>query len=529
MKETLIQYKNKCVQLWKSLSKLVKGAVFGFLVLLAILIFVSVMISRTDFVPLYSNLSAEETGQIKTTLDSKGVESKISDNGTTVSVPGNQVDTLKVELAAEGIPKSGHIDYSFFGENAGFGMTDNEFDVVKQEATQTELSNLISTINGVQEANVMITLPKNSVWVSDEKAAASASVVLNLKTGYDLKPGQVQALYHLVSKSVPNLPVDNIVIMDEMFNYYDTENNTNHSTLSVYQEQREIKQDIEQDLQRQIGGMLGMMMGRNKVVVSVTTDIDFTKENRVEKLVEPVDKENMEGIQVSVERIRETYTGNAENPGGVAGTGEADVPGYEADTENGNGDYEKVEERINNEVNRIRREIVESPYTIRDVGIQVMVEPPVPENPGSLPPERINDIEQILSTVIRTTVSKDEGNPLTNDEILEKIYVFAQPFDGKKQEEQPKAEPVIPLWLYIVAGFVVLIMILLIYLLFRKSKREETEDYNEEVHASSFNVPDVNVEEQETEGTARRKQLERMAKEQPEQFAKLLRSWLSED
>ena len=61
-----------------------------------------------------------------------------------------------------------------------------------------------------------------------------------------------------------------------------------------------------------------------------------------------------------------------------------------------NGDYEKVEETINNEVNRIRKEIVESPYKIRDLGIQVMVEPPEAENPNSLPQERVDDITNML-------------------------------------------------------------------------------------------------------------------------------------
>ena len=36
-------------------------------------------------------------------------------------------------------------------------------------------------------------------------------------------------------------------------------------------------------------------------------------------------------------------------------------------------------------------------------------------------------------------------------------------------------------------------------------------------------------EEKETEGTIRRKQLEKMAKDKPEDFAKLLRSWITED
>ena len=41
-------------------------------------------------------------------------------------------------------------------------------------------------------------------------------------------------------------------------------------------------------------------------------------------------------------------------------------------------------------------------------------------------------------------------------------------------------------------------------------------------------VDDIN-DEQETEATVRRKQLEKMAKEKPEEFAKLLRTWISED
>ncbi|MFE7493669.1 hypothetical protein ACFU42_02085, partial [Bacillus velezensis] len=42
-------------------------------------------------------------------------------------------------------------------------------------------------------------------------------------------------------------------------------------------------------------------------------------------------------------------------------------------------------------------------------------------------------------------------------------------------------------------------------------------------------LPDINEEKIETEETVRRKQLEKMAKEKPEDFAKLLRSWLDED
>lgn len=85
------------------------------------------------------------------------------------------------------------------------------------------------------------------------------------------------------------------------------------------------------------------MMGQDKVVVSVTADIDFTKENRTEDIVEPVDKENMEGIAVSAEKVSETYQGDGAANGGTAGTGEEDVTNYKADGENTeSGNYEKT-------------------------------------------------------------------------------------------------------------------------------------------------------------------------------------------
>ena len=68
--------------------------------------------------------------------------------------------------------------------------------------------------------------------------------------------------------------------------------------------------------------MLGTLMGQDKVVVSVTTDIDFKQENREENLVEPVDEENMAGIEISAQRITETFTGDRSQLAG--GTPEAE-------------------------------------------------------------------------------------------------------------------------------------------------------------------------------------------------------------
>ena len=62
--------------------------------------------------------------------------------------------------------------------------------------------------------------------------------------------------------------------------------------------------------------------------------------------------------------------------------------------------------------------------------------------------------------------------------------------------------------------------------------REKREELEEEMiieeQLATFDVDDINTEH-ETEGTVRRKQLEKMAKEKPEEFAKLLRTWIAEE
>lgn len=62
----------------------------------------------------------------------------------------------------------------------------------------------------------------------------------------------------------------------------------------------------------------------------------------------------------------------------------------------------------------------------------------------------------------------------------------------------------------------------------RSRKKDEEEEFEFDEDYEEIDVDDIS-DEKETEGTVRRKQLEKMAKEKPEDFAKLLRSWISEE
>ncbi|ARD49293.1 flagellar M-ring protein FliF [Sporosarcina sp. P37] len=531
MKERLTKLRADLTAFWDSRTKNQKIIYIATAAsVIALAVFLTMFFSKTTYVTLYSEVSPSEIGRIKEVLDGQGVPYLVEPGGTAISVPEKQLDNLRVSLAAEGFPDSGLIDYSFFSDNAGFGTTDNEFNMIKLAAMQTELANLIKGIEGIKDAKVMLTLPTEGIFVNDTTTEASAAIMLKTNPGQKFSEQQITSLYNLVSKSLPNLSNDNIVIQNQYFEYFDLNNSGNSYGANVT-DQMGVKKTIERDLQRQVQMMLGTLMGQDKVVVSVTTDIDFTKEQREENLVTPVDPENMEGIALSVQRITESFSGT--NPA-VGGTPEAEDPTDNRTTyvegEGGNGDYERLEETINNEVNRIRKDIVESPYKISNIGIQVMIEPPTADDPASLAPEVRQDVERILETIVRTSLDKEAAGELTDEMLAEKIAVSVQPLRGKNIAFED-TKTVIPWWVYLIGGILLLAVIILVILFLRKRRNEaelEEELALEQAELEAVKVDDINLE-QETEATARRKQLEKMAKDKPEEFAKLLRTWIAKE
>lgn len=537
MKEKWNDFRTQMITFWQQTSKKQRALyITGISLLIIAIITITIITSKKNYVALpYNNLSLEEVGQVKEELDSRNVDYIIEDEGTTIKVPDDESNQLIIDLAGQGIPQSNSIDYSFFSENATWGVTDNEFSMMKLDAMQTELANLIKGIDGIDDANVMITLPEESVFIDESNDEATASIVLQTDLGFEFEGNQIETLHHLVASAVPDLSTENISIMNQYFEYFDEQ--SSNSAESGYEFQQSVKKDIEQDIQTRLQQMLGAMLGNERVVVSVTADVDYTDENRVEELVEPVDVDNMEGIPLSIENIHETFEGS-EAEGGVAGTGEEDIPNYPAGDGDGDGDYELVKDTVNYELNRIRREIAENPYKLRDLGIQVVVDNMMEQDGEDAEPLTQQEqttveegIESILDSMITTSIDKEYGEV----DPEEKISIVFQPFNGMSPLNIGEDEKTggIPIWAYVVGAVVlILVVILIVFLIRRRNKEEEIQDIVESeditVEKETFEVP--NIEDiPKSEVDLQKEQVEKMAKEQPEEFAKLLRGWMTED
>ncbi|MGG3882957.1 flagellar basal-body MS-ring/collar protein FliF [Brevibacillus panacihumi] len=527
MNERIALYREKLGAKWNQFSKKQKWMIAGislFLLLsLGLYIFIA---SQPVYKPLYNQrLSEQEIGAIKAELDNQKIPYKITGNGTGIEVPEKMAQDVIVDLAAQGIPSEAGFNTELFSST--LGMTDRQFDVMKKEALQQELKKLLERVKGVRSAQVMLTLPQESLWVTQTADTATASVVVDVEPGTTLDQKQINSLYLLVSRSVPKLPMEAIAIMDQYSNPLErTDGNDSEASISNFKQQEEIKAEIEKKIQQNLYNLLGTIMGRDKVIVHTFINMNFDKENRVENIVEAPDKENNEGLIISSQRLSKAFSGQGAPPGGIAGTGDNAVPSYPgANTQGTNSQYEELNDTINREVNRITRNVVMSPYKIDDITINVGVEPPAG---GQLDDATIESIKQVLRNVVRVTLS-NSGLELTQEELDQHISVLPREFSGKVNVADSTS--LNPALLWTVGGIAALALAAVAFLLIRRRRQnqlQETDDPELMDAQQPLEIPDLMYQE-DNDQVVVRKQLEKLARSKPDEFVVLLRTWLAED
>ncbi len=102
-------------------------------------------------------------------LSSEGVQYELTDGGSTVLVPADQLYSMRLKLAAAGLPANEDGDgYSLLD---GMSMTSSEFQqqTTYQRAIEGELAKTIGAMQGVDSASVKLALPTDSVFVSEQQ------------------------------------------------------------------------------------------------------------------------------------------------------------------------------------------------------------------------------------------------------------------------------------------------------------------------------------------------------------------------
>lgn len=228
---------------------------------------------KPTYAPL-PGLDAKTAGEARDVLRNAQLPFKIDPATGALSVPEDRIGEARMALAAGGIGAGEDRGFAAMEGDQGFGTSQFVENARYQHALETELARTISNLRPVREARVHLAMPKPSAFTRN-KDPASASVVLQLQSGASLEQGQVDAIVHLVSSSIPGLPASNVTVVDQYGRLLSNPDPDSDAAISAKQFERQRRQEAV--FVRRIQELLEPMTGPGKVRAEVSVDMDFSQ------------------------------------------------------------------------------------------------------------------------------------------------------------------------------------------------------------------------------------------------------------
>src|SRR5215471_7540636 len=258
---------------------------------------------------LFSDMDTESASSVMAKLKEQKIPYEIDEGGKTIRVATTRVDELRLELAGQGMPGSGHVGFEIFDKTA-FGVTDFLEHVNYRRALEGELARTISTISEVAGARVHIAMPQPSLF-SGRDQPTKASVILKLRNKTQLAPQTVTAITGLVSASVESLKPEAVVIIDNFGRPLSRTEDPDDASGAVGIERQ---QRIERELSARVINLLEPIVGAGRVRVNVTAKLNSDTNEETEEKWDPTP------VVRSKQMVSQTANGVAGAAQGVAGS-----------------------------------------------------------------------------------------------------------------------------------------------------------------------------------------------------------------
>ena len=256
--------------------------VFGVIVaFIGIIVFFTMQ--KPDMTTLFASLPESEKSAVIQTLKQNGVDVSLNPSTGEVVVPLDAYHQARMLLAAEGLPASVPDGYQSLGDMP-MGTSRSVEAIKIKQSLEAELARSVNFISGISSARVHLAIPEKTVFAR-ELALPSASVFVKLSNGRSLGRQQVQSIVHLVASSVPNLPAENITVVDQFGELLSKPSSDVGS--SVSNEQMSQTMRLGEIYRSRVISLLTPMVGAGNLKAEINVDMNFTKSQTTTESVDP--------------------------------------------------------------------------------------------------------------------------------------------------------------------------------------------------------------------------------------------------
>lgn len=535
MKEKIKAVWDKVKQQYTNLNPKLKKSIFGIAFIVIIFsVGIALFLNNKPYESLFSGLNQEEASEIMGKLQEMGVEYKYSNDGE-ISVTKDVVEQTKAQLVYEGYPKSG-FTYDIFKDNVSMMTTDFEKNSYKVYELQNRIGSTIRLFQGVSDAKVTIAASEDKKYVLDSNSEqkTQASVVVIMKNGGSPTAEQVKGIQRLVSKSIPNMEMTDVVVLDGNGN--DVSSTGDSTAEGANKLKLEFEKHMDDAIRAKILTVLSPIYGSDNVRVSVRTTVNVDKTVR-EIINHAAPSEKSEKGIPSSETNQTEMMRDPDAVGGVPGAEtNADIPTYSTVDEQENASYYKNQSTIDYLVNQLTEQSQIDSGSIEDITVSVTING---KTTGSI---RENQLKALVGNA--AGIAKDLQN--------EKIAIVAAPFYDNSNPILPDTEGTVlgeNNWIIIGAiasGVLLIILVIVILIVSRKRKKKKlanaTTKELEALKKHSKKSQEAYIkelmqkqqEEKENQilnltnerGLELKNKVREIADENPEISAQLIRNWL---
>jgi flagellar M-ring protein FliF len=260
------------------------GLLIGFASILALGIAVVFWSQETNYRPLISNLEDFNAKEILLALDTNDIDYRINPVTGIVMVAESEIHQARLALAPVIAEIDDSVGLELLDQEQGLGTSQFIESARYRRGLEGELARTISSLQSVRNARVHLALPKQSVFVRDDREPR-ASIFLEIYGGKALKPEQADAIINLVASSIPELPVANVTLVDQKGNLLSRDDKTKEDLLAS--KQFEYSRKVENNLAQRVQRILEPVLGSENFQAEVSADVDFTIVEQTEELYNP--------------------------------------------------------------------------------------------------------------------------------------------------------------------------------------------------------------------------------------------------
>jgi flagellar M-ring protein FliF len=369
--------------------------------LMAFFAYLTLRVTTTPLVPLFTDLTVEDTSAIVKDLERQGIPYEIKNEGAVVMVPKDQVPRLRMKLAESGLPKGGGVGYEIFDKSDALGATSFVQNINRLRALEGELARTIRGLDRVQAARVHLVMPERPLF-SRDKADPSASIVLKVRG--TLEPQQVRAIRHMVATAVTGLKPQRVSVVDETGRLL-ADGTVEDGPGGVSADDRKVT--YERRLRDQVESIITSVVGPGRARVQLTADFDFNR------ITQTSDKFDPDGRVVRSSQTREELTGNENGAGGTVSVGNelpnANRP-VDGAAQQSREQNRKTEEIVNYEISRTTKTEVIEGGRVNRVSVAVVVDGIYGKNDKgeqTYQPRSKEEIDRIAA-LVRTAIGFDQ-------------------------------------------------------------------------------------------------------------------------